>query len=32
MTAPVGIELPDVAPVLHFVRSLEVLFWPPSPV
>jgi uncharacterized protein len=31
MTTPIGIALPDVPPVLHFARHLEVLFWPPYP-
>ena len=32
MTAPIGLALPDVPPVLHFARHLEVLFWPPYSV
>ncbi len=27
MTAPLGIELPDQAPLLHFARRLEVVTW-----
>jgi uncharacterized protein YqjF (DUF2071 family) len=30
MASAAGIELPDVAPLAHFARSLEVLAWPPT--
>jgi hypothetical protein len=32
MTAPLGIEIPRVQPLLHFARRLEVIVWPPRPV
>jgi uncharacterized protein YqjF (DUF2071 family) len=28
MTEPFGIELPDVVPIAHFARRLEVVAWP----
>lgn len=28
MTAPLGIALPDTAPIAHFARELEVVAWP----
>ncbi len=28
MAAPLGLRLPDVAPLLHFARRLEVVVWP----
>lgn len=32
MTEPLGIELPEVSPVAHFVRQLEVVAWGAEPV
>lgn len=32
MTAPLGIRLPDVPPLLHFARRLDVVVWPPERV
>jgi uncharacterized protein len=32
MTEPLGIELPEVSPVAHFVRQLEVVAWGVEPV
>jgi hypothetical protein len=29
MTTPPGIRLPDIPPLLHFARRLDVLLWPP---
>jgi hypothetical protein len=29
MTMPPGIRLPDIPPLLHFARRLDVLLWPP---
>jgi hypothetical protein len=28
MASAVGIELPDVRPLLHFAEKLDVLIWP----
>jgi len=28
MASAAGIELPDVRPVLHFAKRLDVLIWP----
>lgn len=32
MTAQIGVELPDVEPVLHFSRRLDVVAWTPKKV
>lgn len=32
MTAGLGFDLPDVAPLLHFARRLDVHVWPPAAV
>jgi uncharacterized protein len=32
MTLPPGIRLPDIPPLLHFARRLDVLLWPPYQV
>ena len=32
MTAPLGIKLPDVEPLLHFAKHLEVAAWAPVKV
>src|SRR5262249_931180 len=29
MTNPIGIELPETQPVLHFARRQDVIVWPP---
>src|SRR5207248_3131758 len=31
MTGPIGLALPEVPPVLHFAKHLQVRFWPPYP-
>ena len=32
MVEPIGLVLPDVPPILHFSRRLDVLIWPPHRV
>jgi uncharacterized protein len=32
MTGPLGVELPDAAPLLHFAERLDVVIWPPAVV
>ncbi len=32
MTDPLGVALPDAAPLLHFARGVDARFWPPAPV
>jgi uncharacterized protein YqjF (DUF2071 family) len=29
MTEQIGVELPEMAPLLHFSKRLDVLAWPP---
>ncbi|MGH3086733.1 MAG: YqjF family protein [Rubrobacteraceae bacterium] len=32
MTAQIGVDLPDTAPLLHYAKRLDVLAWPPRKV
>jgi hypothetical protein len=32
MTAQIGVKIPDVEPVIHFARRLDVVAWPPKKV
>jgi hypothetical protein len=30
MTVQIGVELPDMEPLLHYARCLDVVAWPPK--